>query len=301
MVSTSLLEVQGVLRYSKEIPQMIISANNVKIKVKNSFFIFQELNYFGLKTTPSGFIVIQETGSNDILVLTKRLEEKIALQGKPSLISTPKNLQKFTNFCYEGDQITWLNSDNGFVSFDLTNQEVKEYPEIYPEGTNKENLLLLQSIGDFENEKFLINFWNFESKKNVLSYVEKGDKPVNLNFSKISKELVSINQLELFKEKDICLLSGQTSSFFSKSTIFALLDFKKGQKTLSVHRCPDSLQGKNRCLRMIKEAPDNFIASFDHTLAVYGLDRGENNLILLRIFAIKSIGKQLLCLKLQEF
>ena len=58
---------------------MIISANNVKIKVKNSFFIFQELNYFGLKTTPSGFIVIQETGSNDILVLTKRLEEKIAL------------------------------------------------------------------------------------------------------------------------------------------------------------------------------------------------------------------------------
>ena len=161
-----------------------------------------------MKTTPSGFIVIQETGSNDILVLTKRLEEKIALQGKPSLISTPKSLQKFTNFCYEGDQITWMNADNSFVSFDLTNQEVKEYPDLYPEAINKENLLLLQAIGDFEEEIFMMNFWDFGSKKNILSFVEKKSKPEKIEFSRINKELVSINQLELFKGKDLCLLSG---------------------------------------------------------------------------------------------
>lgn len=124
-----------------------------------------------MKPTPSGCLVLQILGSNDLRVVDKDLSTKFNFEGEfPSYLNS--KTYKEPHFSFEGDQMLWFGSKTDLYVVDLKSLSRFKVKDIVGDGIRAEPLF---AIADFKREKYLIYF-KIE-QENVLIYSERGREP----------------------------------------------------------------------------------------------------------------------------
>ena len=91
--------------------------------INHAFSLMKEdrsLRIYGLRGTPSGHIVVQIQGSNNLLVFDKNLNLELEFKGKDRDINRLSDMYREPHFSYEGKRMFWFGSKSDLYTVDLT-------------------------------------------------------------------------------------------------------------------------------------------------------------------------------------
>lgn len=151
----------------------------VILKRQNSMMPFNlqrnepQLKYYGLRPTPSGHIVMQMKGSNDLVVYTKNISKEVHLSGE-RVDSIDNGLPKDPHFSFEGEKLIWFGGLTSLYTIDLRTLEREKISNfIYDMGNRPPEPIC--AIADFKRNKHLV-VYDMDGDTCVV-YHEEGREP----------------------------------------------------------------------------------------------------------------------------
>jgi len=241
------------------------------------------LNYFNLKATPSGFIVVQESSSNSVLIMNKKLKTKIAFQGKASTFQTSlqKKFKKRPCFSFEDNKIIWLRQDSSFSSLDLTNQDIENYLAARPLGYTDSEIYLVQCLPKFEKEQFILLYRLVEEAHDILCYYDhKACSAKTIEPNKLLLGLNSIHTIDMFSDLDQVLVVGKMNTELSEDVnVLLTTKFEGEMKLIDYYILPDDFSKCKLGSVLMTRSDDMFFVTADNF--ILSLRRNQDSQIVL--------------------
>jgi len=181
------------------------------MKVKIQFNLILDLKYFGLRSTPSGHIVIQKKTSNTLTVFDKKLTKEVEFPGDQVDV-VDKKIYREPHFSFEGNNILWFGGKNSLYIVDLRTLSQIKIDRFVGDGINPEPIC---GIADFRREKYLV-FFEIE-KEFVLIYSERDREPDPHLLDELFPKYNELKCMDLTKNKLYGVVGGWTEDIDSKT------------------------------------------------------------------------------------
>lgn len=268
--------------------------------VQHQFSLIREnrsIRLFSLRGTPSGHIVVQMQGSNDLVVFDKSLKSELEFKGHEPDRQVSTDTFKQPHFSFEGKKMIWFGSNSDLLVLDLTSLaqiriDMFVDPSLNPTPVN--------AIADFSQDKYLVHYT--AAGDTILVFGEKGREPDTHILSELVPKLNQLNSMDIGRSKFFAFLGGwsedvdeKTGKQFSRGCL-TCLKFDKSLKMMAEIELP-----KRKCslISRITASPthdDVVFAVTDGPLFIIGFNPGQNKFEVLKAIDIKTeISNSPLC------
>lgn len=258
----------------------------------------RSIKLFSLRGTPSGHIVVQMQGSNDLIVFDKTLKNELEFKGYEADRQISTDTFKQPHFSFEGKKMIWFGSNSDLLILDLTSLaqirvDMFVDPSLNPTPVN--------AIADFSQDKFLVQY--VAGGDSIIVFGEKGREPDTHIVNEIVPKLNQLNSMDVSKSKFFAFLAGwsediddKTGKQFSRGCL-TCLKFDKSLQMMAEIELP-----KRKCslISKISVSPthdDVIFTVTDGPLFIIGFNPGQNKFDVLKAIDIKTeISISLFCI-----
>jgi len=125
------------------------------LQVKND--LIPKISAYGMKSTKSGHLLVQEPTTNDIVVYKSSGQEQIRYSAAVKFTFPVTHIRN-PHFSGENDKVIWFSGTNEISIVDLTDLKMKDYKNFLPSMSGNKDSIALRGILRDDGRTILISF-----------------------------------------------------------------------------------------------------------------------------------------------